>query len=196
MPKPKAVVLIGPPGCGKGTIKRRFTEIGFIPFEMSDELKKRMKKDPEFHAAADDLMARGELITDEMIVETAIPALMEMGCNRDLVISGIPRTIGQVAVLDEYLAKRGYDYYFCVFNLTEEACKNRILQDPNRTDRRDNDPDVIDARMEYYRQHIPSIERYFDLAVNEERFFWVSAADSPIEVWEKVLANIPVRASI
>ena len=102
------VVLLGPPGAGKGTQATRIVEKYGVPhISTGDIFRANIKAGTELGKRAQEYMNRGELVPDELVVEIATDRLAADDCKEGFLLDGFPRTVFQAEKLDEFLASKG-----------------------------------------------------------------------------------------
>jgi adenylate kinase len=98
------IVLIGPPGAGKGTQAQRIAEQYGIPqISTGDLLRGHVRNGTGLGLLAKDIMARGELVPDELLYDMVAQRLREQDCERGFILDGFPRTPAQAGWLDAFL---------------------------------------------------------------------------------------------
>ena len=106
--EPKFIVLIGPPGAGKGTQASKLQAALQLPHVASGDLfRENLKNETELGLKAKAYMERGELVPDDITIAMVMDRLSQPDCARGAVLDGFPRTIAQAEALDEALAARG-----------------------------------------------------------------------------------------
>ncbi|HEY7217879.1 MAG TPA: nucleoside monophosphate kinase, partial [Candidatus Binatia bacterium] len=102
------VVLLGPPGAGKGT-QAKLLEQKFFARQIStgDILRKAVAERTPLGEAAAEYINRGALVPDDVIVNLVAERLKEKDCKNGFILDGFPRTIPQAASLDALLKQRG-----------------------------------------------------------------------------------------
>ncbi len=104
------VLLLGPPGAGKGTQSKRIVDRYGIPqISTGDLLRDHVGRGTELGLAAKVIMARGELVPDELMYGIVATRLREPDCQRGFVLDGFPRTAAQAGWLDAFLEKEVFD---------------------------------------------------------------------------------------
>ena len=104
------VILLGPPGAGKGTQARRIVERYGVPqISTGDLLRDHVGRCTELGLQAKAIMARGELVPDELMYGIVACRLREADCRRGFVLDGFPRTAAQAGWLDAFLEKEVFD---------------------------------------------------------------------------------------
>lgn len=102
------VVLLGPPGAGKGTQAARIVEKYGVPhISTGDIFRANIKAGTELGKRAQEYMNRGELVPDELVVEIATDRLAADDCKEGFLLDGFPRTVFQAEKLDEFMASKG-----------------------------------------------------------------------------------------
>src|SRR5689334_16729779 len=90
------VILLGPPGAGKGTQAKQIVEHYGIPqISTGDLLRDNVARGTELGRRAKEIMARGELVPDELVNEMVSVRLNQSDCKRGFILDGYPRTVGQ-----------------------------------------------------------------------------------------------------
>ena len=106
------LILLGPPGAGKGTQAKRVIEEFDIPhISTGDIFRKNIKEKTELGQKVEGLLAEGKLVPDELTIEIVWDRLDQEDCKNGFLLDGFPRTIPQAEALDEGLAKRGLKLY-------------------------------------------------------------------------------------
>jgi adenylate kinase len=104
------VVLLGPPGAGKGTQAKRISERYAIPqISTGDLLRENVRNATTLGVLAKDIMARGELVPDELLYDMVAQRLREPDCKRGFILDGFPRTAAQAGWLDAFLEHEFFD---------------------------------------------------------------------------------------
>jgi len=104
------IVLLGPPGAGKGTQAKRISELFGIPqVSTGDLLRQHVKDQTGLGLLAKDIMARGELVPDELLYDMVAQRLREADCERGFILDGFPRTAAQAGWLDAFLEREFFD---------------------------------------------------------------------------------------
>ncbi len=102
------LVLLGPPGAGKGTQAAKIVEKYHIPhISTGDIFRANIKNGTELGKKAKEYMDKGELVPDDLVCEIATSRLLEDDCKEGFLLDGFPRTVYQAEKLDEFLANHG-----------------------------------------------------------------------------------------
>ncbi|KAF0116336.1 MAG: adenylate kinase [Rhodobacteraceae bacterium] len=101
------IILLGPPGAGKGTQAKRLEEArGMVQLSTGDMLKEAIAKGTDLGKRVEGIMARGELVTDEIVIGL-IEAKMSDGARGGFIFDGFPRTLNQADALGDLMTRTG-----------------------------------------------------------------------------------------
>ena len=102
------IILLGPPGAGKGTQAQRLVaEYGVAHISTGDLLRAAIKNGTELGKQAKSYMDKGELVPDDLVIEIATDRLSREDCKNGFMLDGFPRTVYQAEKLDEFLKSAG-----------------------------------------------------------------------------------------
>jgi adenylate kinase len=104
------VILLGSPGAGKGTQAKQIVEHYRIPqISTGDLLRENVRRGTPLGVAAKDVMARGELVPDDLIYDMVAQRLRQVDCERGFILDGFPRNPAQAGWLDAFLEHEFFD---------------------------------------------------------------------------------------
>lgn len=157
------LLLIGPPGAGKGTQAARLAEAFDIPaISTGDIFRANVKNETELGMQAKAFMDRGEYVPDSLTNDLVRDRLSHEDAKGGFLLDGYPRTIDQVHELDDILSEQGnaLDAVVLITADTDEVVR-RLLNRALEQGRADDTEEVIRRRMEVYaEQTAPLIEVY------------------------------------
>ncbi|WP_038077720.1 adenylate kinase [Thioclava pacifica] len=106
--KPAVLILLGPPGAGKGTQARMLEDkFGLVQLSTGDLLRAAVAQGTEAGLAAKAVMEQGGLVSDEIVLAILKDRMAEPDVAKGVILDGFPRTAGQAAALDDLLASTG-----------------------------------------------------------------------------------------
>ena len=106
MTRPAVLILLGPPGAGKGTQARMLEEkFGYVQLSTGDLLREAVAAGTPAGLAAKAVMDAGQLVSDEIVINILRDRLAEPDCAKGVILDGFPRTTVQAEALDELLAE-------------------------------------------------------------------------------------------
>ena len=187
------LILIGPPGAGKGTQAEHLKDdCGLAYLATGDMMRAKRKEDSELGRRISDIIASGGLVDDDIVCEVVMERIEEEGADGFL-LDGFPRTAGQADKLDEALEARGRSITaVLLIEAADEVITRRLagrrmceqghvyhldtnppaqegvcdIDGTPLTQRDDDKPETIAKRLDtYHQQTEPLVERYDDAGV-------------------------------
>ena len=163
------LILLGPPGAGKGTQAEKIVSgFGIPQLSTGDMLREAVELRTKTGLHAQEIMERGDLVPDELVVAVVADRLDQPDAANGFVLDGFPRTLAQAEALDKELYQRSLRLD-AVLELRVDASvlvdrvKTRAEQMAARGEpvRSDDTPEVCERRLDIYRvQTLPVIEHY------------------------------------
>lgn len=203
------MILVGPPGAGKGTQASLLVDRYEIPHvSTGDMLRAAVKAGTELGKKADDYMKSGQLVPDELVIDLVIERIGQDDCNKGFMLDGFPRTQPQAEALDRALESAGVsldvvllievpdeliveritgrrmdpetgDIYHVEFKPAPEAIQGRLTQ------RKDDTEEAVVARLSKYHSETAPIVPFYQSKSLLRR---VDGVGTPEEVTERITA--------
>jgi adenylate kinase len=163
------LILLGPPGAGKGTQSQRLVEKhGIVQLSTGDMLRAAIAAGTPVGLKAKDIMARGALVPDDIVVDIVSNRIDEPDAKRGFVLDGFPRTVAQAQALDRLLADKGLGLDAVVQLGVDEAVllkriETRAAEMKARGDsvRADDNPESFKIRLDAYREQTAPVIDYY-----------------------------------
>ncbi len=187
--KAEVVLLMGPPGAGKGTQAAKLAEARDLrKLSTGDMLRSHVARATELGQQAKHIMEAGELVPDDLIiamVESEVDAMRPVRALFD----GFPRTPGQAQALDELLAKEGASLTAAVALLVDEdELVKRLSGRAIEEGRPDDNETTVRNRMEVYRRQTQPLLDYYS---ERGKLHRVDGMGSMDEVFERIDEVLP-----
>ncbi|MDR3467981.1 MAG: adenylate kinase [Xanthobacteraceae bacterium] len=163
------LILLGPPGAGKGTQAKILVErYGIVPLSTGDMLRAAVAAATPIGLKAKDIMASGGLVPDEVVIGIIADRIEQPDAARGFILDGFPRTVPQAEALDGLLKERGLKLDGVVeLRVNESALLQRVearvaqMQARGETVRIDDTPEVLSKRLAAYRAQTEPLVHYY-----------------------------------
>jgi adenylate kinase len=185
------IILLGPPGAGKGTQAKRIEEKhGLVQLATGDMLRAAVKNGTEIGRKAKPIMDAGKLVPDEILIAMIAERIVQPDCAKGFILDGFPRTVVQAEALDKMLAAKHHELdhviemkvdeaalvdrvtgrfsctkcgasYHDRYNLPKVAGVCDVCGNTSFTRRADDNAETIKARLEAYRSQTAPILPYY-----------------------------------
>lgn len=185
------LILLGPPGAGKGTqAERLYERHKLVQLSTGEMLRAERDAGTELGKAADRVMAAGQLVSDEIVIGIIAKRIEAPDCKAGFVLDGFPRTVNQAIALDDMLAKKATKIDGVIEFVVDEAvlverisgrfacakCKagyHDKFKQPKKagvcdvcgstdfTRRKDDNAETVKARLKAYREQTAPILPYY-----------------------------------
>ncbi|MEJ8574739.1 adenylate kinase [Microbaculum marinum] len=160
------LIFLGPPGAGKGTQSALMAErYNIQQLSTGDMLRAAVAAGTPVGLAAKDIMARGDLVPDDVVVQIISERIDQPDCRNGFILDGFPRTVAQAEALDNLLDEKGMDLDGVVeLSVDDEILVERIEKRARETvggPRADDNVDALKKRLDvYHAQTAPLIAFY------------------------------------
>ncbi len=165
------LVLLGPPGAGKGTQAQRLVaKHGLVQLSTGEMLRAACEAGTPIGLRAKEMMARGELVPDDVVVAIVSERIDEPDAHNGFILDGFPRTVPQAHALDRILREKDLKLDAVIELKVDEGVllkriKKRIAEMKARREalREDDDPEVLHRRLLAYRDQTAPLVAYYQL---------------------------------
>lgn len=163
------LILLGPPGAGKGTQATRLVETyGIVQLSTGDMLRAAVKAGTEVGRKAKAVMDAGGLVSDEIVVGVVADRIEQPDCAKGFILDGFPRTVPQAEALTAMLASKGLQLDAVIeLKVDENALvsrmENRVRETlaAGGTVRADDNPESFRKRLAEYREKTAPLSGYY-----------------------------------
>lgn len=163
------LILLGPPGAGKGTQATRLVEKFGIPqLSTGDMLRAAVAAGTPVGLKAKAVMESGGLVSDEIVIGIVADRIEEADAKKGFILDGFPRTVAQAEALDVMLKQKGLHLDAVLeLQVDQNALVHRIVRRAEEAKaagqpvRKDDDPEVFKTRLEAYNRDTAVVAPYY-----------------------------------
>lgn len=190
------LILLGPPGAGKGTQAQRLVETHGIPqLSTGDMLRAAVQAQTEVGKRAKAVMDAGELVSDEIVNAIVAERIDQQDCANGFILDGYPRTLAQADAVEAMLLQRNISLDAVIeLVVDDKILVGRIVRRAEEAKaagqlvRKDDNPEVFEERLrEYYKKTAPLIGYYHAKGVLKGVDGMAAIDDVTVQI-EKLLA--------
>src|SRR5215469_8807682 len=163
------LILLGPPGAGKGTQAQRLVKkYGIVQLSTGDMLRAAVGAGSAIGQRAKDVMARGQLCPDDLVVAIVADRIDQADARKGFILDGFPRTVPQAVALDRMLSAKGLKLNGVIElkvdpEILQHRIATRVAEAKARGEamRNDDNPDILRTRIEAYREQTAPLVDYY-----------------------------------
>ena len=163
------LILFGAPGAGKGTQAQRLVQKhGIVQLSTGDMLRAAVRAGTLVGLRAKEIMDRGELVPDEVVVTIVADRIGEPDARNGFILDGFPRTVPQAVALDKMLQEKGLKLDGVIelkvdAGILQNRVENRLREAAARGEplRSDDDPEVLKRRLDAFREQTAPLVDYY-----------------------------------
>ncbi|MDR3499108.1 MAG: adenylate kinase [Parvibaculum sp.] len=160
------LILLGPPGAGKGTQAQRLQEtFGFVQLSTGDMLRAAVKAGTPVGKQADEIMKRGDLVPDAIVVGIISDRIDQPDARQGYILDGFPRNVAQAEALDKMLAGKGSKLDAVVeLEVDDKILLSRIEGRAAQTvggPRADDNAEALAKRLKVYHEQTAPLAAYY-----------------------------------
>jgi adenylate kinase len=197
------LILLGPPGAGKGTQAQRLVaKYGIVQLSTGDMLRAAVAAGTPVGLRAKSIMDAGQLVPDEVVVAIVADRINQPDAQRGFVLDGFPRTVPQAEALDRLLAERGLRLDAVIELQVDEGIllkriETRVAEMTARGEklRSDDNPEVLKGRLAAYRVQTAPLAYYYASKGMHRVVDGMAPIDVVTAAIDRILAEPVVKAA-
>src|SRR6202049_1786613 len=195
------LILLGPPGAGKGTQAQRLVKKhGIVQLSTGDMLRAAVAAGTPIGQRAKDIMGRGELVPDDVVVAIVADRIDQPDAKKGFILDGFPRTVPQAVALDRMLAAKGVKLDGVIelkvdANILHKRIANRVAEAKanGHALRPDDNPEVLRTRIVAYREQTAPLVDYYRWQGALKSVNGMAPIDEVASAIDSVLQTAPAR---
>ena len=182
------IILLGPPGCGKGTQSKILVDKkGFLQISTGDLLRKTANTKTSFGNEINEIMKKGDLVSDNIVIKMILDEITN-NHGKNFIFDGYPRNLNQAEQLDEAFSKTNFtiDYVFLLdvkLDILEQRIEKRIEEAGYENVRPDDNIDTLTKRLETYKNMTMPLVKYY---IDQNKLTKLDGMDSIESISKKI----------
>ncbi|MGY6561589.1 MAG: adenylate kinase [Luteibaculaceae bacterium] len=184
------LILFGPPGAGKGTQSENLIEkYQLVHLSTGDMLRAEIKKESELGLKAQTIMAKGELVPDEVVIDIIKGKIKENSTAKGFIFDGFPRTIPQAKALDEMLNELNLSISGMIaLEVEKEELISRLLSRGKSSGRADDqNREIIENRITEYNNKTAPLKSFYR---EQGKFYAIQGTGSVNDIFNHLTKTI------
>lgn len=187
------LILLGPPGAGKGTQALKLVERhGIVQLSTGDMLRAAVKAETPVGLKAKEIMDRGDLVPDEVVVQIVSDRLDEPDCANGFILDGFPRTVPQAEALEKLLQTKHQELDVVIELAVDEGAlldrvKKRAAESGGNV-RSDDNAEALKKRLDVYREQTAPLAAFYRQKGLLKQVNGMAAIDAVASEIDQVLA--------
>jgi adenylate kinase len=198
------LILLGPPGAGKGTQAQRLVKNhGIVQLSTGDMLRAAVAAGTPVGLRAKDIMARGELVSDDDVVAIIAERIDQPDAKYGFILDGFPRTVPQAVALDKMLKEKGLKLDAVIelkvdANALYQRITSRVAQAKKRGEalRPDDNPEVLKQRLEVYHDKTAPLIDYYGMHGSLRSVDGMASIEEVAGAIDKLLGARPAKPGL
>lgn len=161
------IILLGPPGSGKGTQSKLLVEKeNFFQISTGDILRKVVNSGSDEGKTLKKIMDKGDLVPDDMVIKMMLNSV-DLDKEKKIIFDGFPRNIFQAKTLEKKLDEISMNIDFVIFldvkfDILEKRIKKRILESGDKDKRTDDNESTLIKRLDVYKELTFPIIKFYE----------------------------------
>src|SRR5215472_13405749 len=197
------LILPGPPGAGKGTQAQRLVKkYGIVQLSTGDMLRAAVGAGSAIGLRAKDIMARGELVPDDVVVAIVADRVDQPDARKGFILDGFPRTVPQAVALDRMMSAKGLKLDAVIelkvdATILHKRIATRVAEAAARGGavRPDDKPEILRTRIEAYREQTAPLVDYYRLQGALKAVDGMAPIAEVAAAINRVLQGLPKKAA-